>query len=198
MRLRTLVRLPLLLAAIVAAMFALAGAASAAPASHGHDSTSVKIKGGTTALTLDKGTAAVLTKNKVTVKPVFGAKASGATLSFPIEGGKVDAKTLAGKIQHDGGIRFSAGGKSLTVQEFEIDTKAGVLTARVSGTHTRVPLLKLNLKGAKISKGSSQVVVSNVKATLTAEAAGALNKTFGVKLFKGGLAIGVAKVTAKI
>ena len=191
MRLRSLIRLPLLLAAVVAAMLAFTGAASAA-------TTSVHIKGGTTALTLNSGTAAVLTKNGVKVKPVFGGKASGATLSFPIEGGTVDAKTLAGTINHDGGIRFSAGGKELTVQEFIIDTKAAQLTARVSGTKTRIPLLNLNLKGAKISKGSSQVVISNVRATLTSQAAAALNKTFNVKLFKGGLTIGVAKVTAKI
>ena len=198
MRLRGLIRLPLLLlATVVAAMFAFTGSALAAPAP-ASNAAKVSIEGGNTALTLDKGTAGVLTKNGVKVAPLKHATASGLTFRFPITGGKVDATTLAGEIDHSGGIKFSAGKKSLSVQDFVIDTKAGVLTAKVTGTKTRVPLLKLNLKNAHIQKGKSQVVVSNVKATLTSEAAAALNKTFGVKLFKAGLTIGVAKVTAKI
>ena len=197
MRLRTLARVPLLLAAVVAAMLALAGAASAVavPTAAANN---VHIKGGNTALTLDRGTASVLSQNGVSAKPISPAKASGRTFTFPITGGRVDAKSLAGTIDHSGGIKFAAGHKSLSVVDFVIDTKAGVLTARVSGTKTRVPLLKLDLSKASIHKGSSQVVVGNVKATLTADAAAALNKTFGVKLFKKGLNIGVAKVTAKI
>ena len=84
------------------------------------------------------------------------------------------------------------------MQDFVIDTRKGVLTARVSGTKTRIPLLTLNLSNADIDKGSGKVVVGNVRATLTGPAAAALNKTFGVKLFKKGLKIGVAKVTARV
>ena len=72
-----------------------------------------------------------------------------------------------------------------------------MLTARVSGTTTRIPLLHLDLKNAHITKGKTQIVVSDVHATLTGTAAAALNKTFGVSLFTKGLTIGVAKVTAK-
>lgn len=196
---RSLIRLPLLLlAAVVAAMLAFTGSALAAPAPAAHGSNNVHIKGGHTSLTLDRGTAGVLTKNGVKVAPIRHATASGRTFTFPITGGKVDGKTLAGTIDHSGGIKFSAGKKSLSVQDFVIDTRNGVLTAKVTGTSTRIPLLKISLKNAHIAKGKSQVVVSNVNATLTGEAAAALNKTFGVKLFKKGLQIGVAKVTAKI
>ncbi len=83
------------------------------------------------------------------------------------------------------------------MQDFVIDTRKGVLTARVSGTNTRVPLLELDLGAAHIDRGHGTVVVSNVKASLTGEAADALNKTFDVTLFKKGLDIGVAKVTAR-
>jgi hypothetical protein len=197
-RLRSLVRPSFLIAAIVAAMLALTGSALAGPAPAAMAAQKVHLKGGNTALTLDKGTASVLTKNGVSVKPISHAKASGLTFTFPITGGSVDAKTLAGEIDHSGGIKFSAGHKSLSVQDFVIDTKTGVLTAKVTGTKTRVPLLKLDLSKASIDKGSNQIVVGNVKATLTSEAAAALNKTFGVKLFKQGLTIGVAKVTAKV
>lgn len=186
---RLLVRLPLLLAAVAAALLAFT-----APAFAG---TTVHLTGGTTALTLDKGTAGVLADNGVKVAPIGRAKASGRTLTFPIVGGSVDATTLAGTIDHAGGIKFSAGRTSLSVQDFRINTRSGYLTALVTGTKTRIPLLKLDLSGAKIAKGHDQVVISNVKATLTNTAAAALNKTFHVTLFKGGLTVGVAKVTAK-
>ena len=192
--LRRLIRLALLLLAVLATSLALATPALAGTHEHGK---TVQLEGGSTTLTVDKGTLGVLVDNKVSVKPIRGASAKGRSFTFPITGGKVNSKTVAGTISHSGGLQFAAGGKKLGVQDFVIDTKRGVLTARVSGTKTRVSLLKLDLSGAHISRGSSKIVVSNVKATLTGEAAAALNKTFGVKLFKRGLTIGVAKVTAK-
>lgn len=192
MRFRAVTRLLLLMVALAAALVGLATPALAAG-----NANKVDIDGGRTSLTVDRGTLKVLTDNKVSVKPVRGASASGRTFTFPITDGSVDAKTLAGTIEHSGGLQLSAGGKKLTVVDFIIDTRKSVLTARIAGTHTRFALLNLNLKNAKIEKGKNHVVVSNVKATLTKGAAGALNKTFGVKFFKGGLTIGVAKVTAR-
>ena len=192
MRFRAMARLLLLMVALAAALVGLATPAVAAG-----QAKTVDIDGGRTSLTVDRGTLKVLTANKVSVKPVRGASASGRTFTFPITDGKVDAKTLAGTIEHSGGLQLSAGGKKLTVVDFVIDTRKSVLTARIAGTHTRIALLNLNLKNAHIQKGKNHVVVSNVKATLTKGAAAALNKTFKVKFFKGGLTIGVAKVTAR-
>ncbi len=192
MRFRAVLRLLLLMVALAAASVGLATPALAA-----NQSNTVNIDGGRTSLTVDRGTLKVLTDNKVSVTPVRGASASGRTFTFPITDGSVNARTLAGTIEHSGGLRLSAGGKNLTVVDFVIDTRKSVLTARVAGTHTRIALLNLNLKNAHIQKGKSHVVVSNVRATLTGDAAAALNKTFGVKLFKRGLAIGTAKVTAR-
>ena len=193
MRFRALLRLLLLM---VVSAVALVGAAS--PALAARNANKVDIDGGRTSLTVDRGTLKVLTANKVKVTPVRGASASGRTFTFPITDGSVDAKTLAGTIEHSGGLQLAAGGKKLTVVDFIIDTRRSVLTARIAGTHTRIALLNLNLKKAHISKGKSHIVVSNVGATLTSGAAAALNKTFGVKFFKGGLTIGVAKVTARV
>jgi hypothetical protein len=67
----------------------------------------------------------------------------------------------------------------------------------VSGTETRIPLLDLDLSDASIDRDDGRVVVSDVRATLTGDAAGALNKTFDTTLFSEGLKIGDAKVTAK-
>ena len=192
MGLRNLIRLPLLIAVIFAMILGIA-----APAFAAEKAKTVHLDGGHTALTLDEGTAGVLADNGVSVKPIDGAKAKGRTFTFPITGGRVDSETLAGTIEHSGGIRFSAGDTKLSVEDFVIDTEDGVLTARVSGTETRIPLLELDLSDASIDRDHGRVVVSNVRATLTGDAAAALNKTFDTKLFSKGLKIGVAKVTAK-
>jgi hypothetical protein len=192
--LRRFIRLTLLMITMFAMSVGLATSASAATA---HKSSTVDIDGGNTALTVAAGTLKVLTDNGVKVTPIKGASASGRTFTFPITDGDVDATTLAGTIKHSGGLQIAAGGKKLRVQDFVIDTRKSVLTVRISGTHTRLALLDLNLKNAHISKGKTQIVVSDVHASLTGTAAAALNKKFGVSLFKKGLAIGTAKVTAR-
>ncbi len=176
-----------------------AGVAFTAPASahttHQASAGTVKVTGGKTVLRLDAGTAGVLTANGVSVAPIAGAYASGKGIAFPITGGKVTTKAV-GTITHRGGLKFTAGKKSLGVQDFVIDTRKGVLTARVSGTKTRVPLLDLDLGDASIKAGDGSLTVKNVHATLTSEAAAALNTTFGVTLFTAGLPVGTATVRA--
>ncbi|OJY47565.1 MAG: hypothetical protein BGP03_33070 [Pseudonocardia sp. 73-21] len=177
-----------------------ASPAAATPAQHTHHhphSRVLEVRSGRTVLVLDAGTAGVLTANGVEVAPIAGAYASGKGIAFPIVGGSLDRKTAAGVIYHRGGLKFSAGTKSLSVQDFTIDTTKGVLTARVSGTTTRVPLLNLDASGVSIRGGWKSLTVSGVHGTLTKEAAAALNSTFGVTLFKAGIPIGTATVKAR-
>lgn len=196
MRFARLLRLPLLMIALALGGLALAAPATAAPASHAPST--VKVKGGSTTLSVDAGTVDVLTANHVSVTAIAGAKGKAPKFSFPITKGRVDPKTAAGTITHRGGLKFSVGRTKLDVQDFVVDTTNGVLTARVSGTQTRIPLLKLDTGQAKISTPHRRFVVADVRATLTAEAAAALNTTFHVTLFKAGLLIGTAKVDAKV
>ncbi|WP_103382610.1 hypothetical protein [Pseudonocardia dioxanivorans] len=72
-----------------------------------------------------------------------------------------------------------------------------MLTARVGGRSTRIPLLALDTSKAKISSSKGRLVVTGVRATLTAQAAAALNTTFHVSLFTKGLPIGTAAVYAR-
>ncbi len=195
MWIRRALRMMLMVLAVGAASVAFTTPASAHTTHHPSSST-VKVTGGKTVLTLDAGTAGVLTANGVKVAPISGAYASGKGIAFPITGGKVTTKAV-GTISHRGGLKFTAGKTSLGVQDFVIDTRKGVLTARVTGTKTRIPLLKLDLGDASIKAGKGTLTVSNVHGTLTKEAAAALNKTFKVKLFKAGLPIGTATVKAR-
>jgi Htaa len=158
------------------------------------ESQALELNGETTTLVLDPGTAKVLTDNEVKVAPVDPAAPDGDGIGFPITGGTVDSESLAGTIDHSGGLRFSAGGTNLEVTDFVVDTKAGTLTATAGGGE--IPLLRLDLAGLERSMEGGAIVASGITAALTAEAAQALNDTFKVKLFEKGLAIGDVAVTA--
>ena len=158
------------------------------------ESQPLELNGEMTTLVLDAGTAKVLTDNKVKVAPVDPAAPDGDGIGFPITGGTVDSESLAGTIDHSGGLRFSAGGTNLEVTDFVVDTEAGTLTATAGGAD--IPLLTLDLSGLERSMDGQAIVASGITAALTADAATALNDTFKVKLFEEGLAIGDVTVTA--
>ncbi len=196
-------------AAAAAALVAVTGAALATPAAAApaaavavaharHDAAPVALHGGRTVLQLDRGTAGVLADNGVSVAALDEARGAGTRFAFPIVGGSVVPATAAGEIEHVGGLEFTAGDVTLGVEDFVIDTVEGVLTARVTGTQTRVPLLDLDASDARIQDGRQRLVVRGVEATLTDEAAAALNTTFGVDLFAEGLPIGTATVRASL
>ena len=147
-----------------------------------------------TTLTLDAGTAKVLTDNKITVAPVAPATAGDDGITFPITGGSVEAESLAGTIDHSGGLKFTAGGTDLELTDFVIDTTAGTLTATAGGA--QVPILDVDLMGLERSDDAGTIVLEGITVTLSADGAKALNDTFGVTLFTEGLAIGDVTVRA--
>lgn len=149
---------------------------------------------GTTSLALYPATASALTKNHITVSPASEARKTSRGISFPITGGIVDSKTLAGTITHAGGLTFSAHGKKLTLRTFYINTRTTALSAYVDQLGYRIRVLRIALKDAKVFSSNKIVRVLNVRTVLAYPAATALNKYFGVSLFKQGLPIGVARV----
>jgi hypothetical protein len=175
-----------LLAAAVTAVAALAAAPGASAA--------VPLTGGTTTLKLDRGAAAALDGLGVSVAPVGRARAGAAGVRFPITGGRINARTAAGTINHAGGLRFRAGKRSLTLRSPRVAVGRKImLSARVGGS--RVHLLELT--GARVSRSGFNTNVSGLRARLTQKAARALNATFGVKAFKKGLRLGTATVRSK-
>ena len=147
-----------------------------------------------TTLALDAGTAQVLTDNSIAVAPIDPATAGDDGITFPITGGSVEAESLAGTIEHSGGLRFSAGGTDLDLTDFVIDTSAGTLTATAGGA--QVPILDVDLTGLERSDDMGTIVLEGITVSLSAEGAAALNETFGVTLFTEGLAIGDVTVRA--
>ncbi len=193
-------------AALVAAMLVVPVAATAKTSSAGV----VHLDGVRTSLTTDRATTGVLVKNGIlplpvgpaTVVPHFASGGLSLRYGFPITGGRLDATTLAGFINHSGGLRFVniANGHTLTLTDFRIRISENPgLTAQVNHDRSmRVRILNLDLGRAKVVEHPPLVKVSNVKATLTQTAASALNDALGVSFFSKGITFGTAHVKAHI
>jgi hypothetical protein len=154
----------------------------------------LSLTGESTTLVLDRGTAKVLSENKVTVAPVMPAAPLGGGIAFPITGGRVDSESLAGTIEHSGGLTFSAGGEKVVLTDFVVNTSAGTLASMAAGAE--LPTLELDLTELERSTEGGAIVASGITAALSPEAATALNDAFGVSLFEAGLPIGTVTVRA--
>jgi hypothetical protein len=197
-------RITRIAAALVAAMLVVPAAAAATNGS------TVHLNGVRTTLTTDPATTDALVQHGIlplpvgpaTVAPRFGHDGLSLRYGFPITGGRVDAATLVGFINHSGGLRFVnvANGHTLTLTGFRIRISDHPgLTAEVNrDPSVRVRILNLDLGNAKVVKQPPRVRVGNVKASLTKTAAAALNDALGVSFFSQGITLGTAQVTAHI
>jgi hypothetical protein len=165
------------------------------------------------------GMRTTLTTDPATTSTLFGAgiiplplapstvtpTADAARYTFPVTSGRVDAKTLAGAIQHSGGIllaqRVGMGWKSLSLARFTIHITASPYLSAVVNGGQRVAIADLDLSSAKITKATSHgrvfVRVANVGVTLNATATGAIDSTFGTSL-PDKVKLGTASVLARV
>jgi len=186
------------------AAITVAGTANAAAAP------TVRLDGVRTTLWTDAATTRVLLANKIVPLPARGTgvdvrwTSAGPSIGyrFPIAGGHVDAATLAGRIDHTGGLRFVnlANGKTLRLTRFRIVIDAHPhLTAIVNGNpKARVSILRLDLSKATVSEPLPYVRVGHVGAYVNSTAAGALNSALGVSFFAPGIKLGTAHVNAHV
>lgn len=183
------------LLALMASLALALGAMACGDDDDGGGGKQLTLNGENTVLTLDAGVVSVLQAKKVKVVPIEPAGPGGpAGVRFPITGGKVNSETLAGSIEHSGGLRFSIGRKTLEVTDFVADTEAGVLSATAGAAE--IPLLTLDFAGLKKSTKGGAIVASGIGVALTPAAASAMNGILGVNFFKKGLALGELTVTA--
>lgn len=201
------VRVSFILVGIIAVMlvtlFASVASADARP---------LALDGKRTKVTVDPATLQVLLGADiiplpVAPSPVVGTKTS-LKYTFPVTNGRVDSKTLVGKIRHKGGIRFvqwnGSGWNQLRLTRYTIviGANASYITAKVNGG-ARARVLELDLGAAKIKKytrfGRAYVYISNVKVNLNATSIGAINATFGTALpTDAEIAFGKANVLARV
>ena len=194
------IRLLLVMAVAAAGLTVLTAGAEA--------SSQLRFDGGSTRLVVNPAILPVLSAKHISLAPVAPATAAAArwngqdtiAASFPIKGGHVDATTLAGVINHTGGLTFAKGSRSLTVGLFRISisTNAYLSGAVNLDPAARVSLLKLDLSNATVTAKGDWVTVSGVRAYLTKTAADALNATLHTRVFAPGLKLGVASVHARL
>jgi hypothetical protein len=164
------------------------------------------LKGVSTSVDLDAGTAKVLADNRVTVAPIEPATASTSggrtTVSFPITQGYVavyppsEPNYIRGTFSHSGGLRFTAGGKSLQLTDFIVNPGDSTLTATVEGA-SAASVLDLDGTNVKVSQDAQgQTRLDGTIAKLSQTGADAMNKFFNVSIFKQGIPLGEVHVVA--
>jgi hypothetical protein len=110
---------------------------------------------------------------------------------------------VQGTIDHAGsGLSLTGGGKTVDLTDFIVDPGTSTLTGKVSvdgkTAAENAPLFFLDgrtLQPLKVDKADGTAVLAGTTVKLKDESAALLNKTFGVDALKGGLKVGVAKIT---
>jgi hypothetical protein len=153
----------------------------------------IAFRGGETRLALDPGAGQALASLGISAAPIDPASAKAGGLAFPITGGKVNARTLAGEITHSGGLALTRDATRVELRDFTIGIDGSpALSALVGGQ--RVEILSLDVSDITTRVNGRNVTVSGVVARLTAAAAQALNDAFGTTAFAEGLTLGTAQV----
>ena len=112
------------------------GTSSSTSATTRYASAKATVIGKSTHVVVNPAISATLKHAGITVTAVAPATAK-TTLLFPVSGGQIVLTTLAGTVDHTGGLTFSHSGKSVTLTNFVINTNTKQLTATVGGQSIR-------------------------------------------------------------
>jgi hypothetical protein len=167
------------------------------------------LSGQKTEVALDAGFVDALGTLKLTPAPVGdGQITKSGVARFPITGGNVTyyepgsvSPFVQGEIDHDGsGLSLTGGNKTVELTDFVVDPGASVLTGKVTVdgdvAAASAPLFFLDGRTLQpLQAEGSKAVLEGTTVKLKDEAAALLNDTFGTDALKGGLVIGVAKIT---
>jgi hypothetical protein len=169
------------------------------------------LTGKSTAIRLDKGFAAALTKLKLTPGVIGTARLTKGSLVFPITGGNVTvfkpgevSPYVIGQIQHVGsGLSLSAGGTKVSLTNLNVDPGVSKVygDVKVNGkvAATSAYLFKLDGRTLKpLKTQGNRAILTGTKVEISPVAAPLLNKTFGTKAVKPGLLVGIATITVKV
>ncbi len=151
------------------------------------------LSGEKTTLKIDGITGGVLKGGGVTVEAVAPATGKESSISIPVVGGQITSGTLAGAIEHEGGIAFVAGDKRIEYSDLKIDTVAGQV---FSGPDGKTPVLDLDVRTLKRAEDGDAIVISDVVVLLATAAAEELNAGLEVTAFKPQQVIGKVTVRA--
>ncbi len=155
-------------------------------------------RSGVTTVHLSEGFVSALGSLHVTPSPLGNSELRDGAIDFPILEGEFDPTDLKAEIIHSGGLRLAAGGTTVDLRHFIIDTTGSkpVITGLVvldGKVVARLTLFDLQIKASDLGwESKSVLVLKNVGVTLDSGAAQTLNTVFHISALAGGLDIGLA------
>ena len=166
------------------------------------------LTGGSTAIALDQGFADALASLKLTPGVVGSAKLVDGSLVFPISGGNVTvfkpgtvSPYVIGQLQHVGsGLSLEAGGTKVELTNLNVDPGVSRVYGDVAVDGKTVVesafLFQLDGRTLKpLATEGNDAILEGTKVMVSDDAAGLLNSTFNTDAVKGGLLVGIAKIT---
>jgi hypothetical protein len=170
--------------AVVATIALVAAGASPAEA--------VPIKGGQSTLTLDQNIFSGLDPLGIGILPIAPAEATSGGESFPITGGTVSRNGQRARINHGGGIVFAGDNAEVRVVRLRVRLCCpdSELSASVDGQRMSF----LSLEGGSVTSRGRRLTYRGLNASLTLEAADALNQAFATDFFQEGTRLGKLRI----
>jgi hypothetical protein len=198
---RRLILAPLVLAlaavALPAASVATAGPAAAA------DSV-ITITGGSAVTVSAPGVAGQLLRAGIVPLVLPPGKMSidlsnlTATITLPLTGGSIDLTTFNGAATAGGSIVFTKlfPLRIVRLTSIQVDIVNGLVTqTALSPAGTRVSLFQLSLSGATFGGDATDLTISNLATTITADGAQYLDSALHTRVFTAGMLFGTASST---
>jgi hypothetical protein len=153
----------------------------------------VPIKRGQSTLTLDQNIFSGLDPLGIGILPIAPAEASSGGESFPITGGTVSRDGQRARINHGGGIVFA--GDTAEVRVVRLRVRLCCPDSELSASVDGQRMSFLSLEGGSATSRGRRLTFRGIRASLTLEAADALNQAFATDFFQEGTRLGKLRMT---
>jgi glycerophosphoryl diester phosphodiesterase len=169
--------------------------------------TTFDVNGGNTSVALSTDFVKALGDLNLKAKTVAPTNlGNDGVANFPITGGAADVDPTKLDLLHSGGLVLSSAKTTVGLTDFEITNLGdrpvitGLLTVNdnLLARTTLFDLTVNQVQQVRTTSGGTTLNLKDVGVTLSANAAGALNQTFGVSAFTPGFNIGTAQVVAPL
>lgn len=154
------------------------------------------IASGTTTITLAGSFSRTLKANGVGLSGTGGVVVSGAKVTFPVTGGKLEPVEAKGVIEHPGSLVFKKGGRSLPLKALQLKStrKTAPYAAKLGGGQLKLATTR-ELKSERMGFGTRFRAKGLL---LTANAATRLDKKLGLPgVFAAGQSLGTGGTTVE-
>ena len=121
-----------------------------------------------------------------------------ATITLPLTGGSIDLTTFNGEATAGGSIVFTKlfPLRIVRLTSIQVDIVNGLVTqTALTPAGTRVSLFQLSLAGATLGGDATDLTISNLATTITAEGAQYLDSALHTQVFTAGMLFGTASST---